>query len=267
MKRLMLTCMCLASLILAFPLCSVAQDYVIGDGDVLNISVWGMPDLSSNVTVRPDGKITIPAAGEVLASGLTPVKLGEELTIVLTKYVKKPIVTVSVASITNNRVYIFGGGIPSRVVNLPGRTTLFKLLCSLEGVENADLRHAYLSRRGEKVVRDFYDMFLTGDLAQDIEIEAEDNIFLPTNERNKIYVAGAVAAAKYIYYREGISVLDAILEAGGFSDYAKEDGVTIIRNRTEKIVVNLEKLLKGKDMKQNVPLAPGDYVIVEEGMF
>jgi len=267
MKSLVLKIMCLVSLSLAFPLAAAAGDYVIGDGDVLNISVWGMPDLSTPVIVRPDGKITLPAAGEMMASGLTPVKLGAELTQVLTKYVKTPIVTVSVATITNNRIYVFGGGIPSRVVNLPGRTTLFKLLCSLEGVENADLRHSYLARNGEKVIVDFYDIMFAGDLSRDVEIQAEDTIFIPTNELNKIYVAGAVSAPKYIYYREGMSVLDAILEAGGFSEYAKEEGVTIIRNHSQKIRVNLEKLLKGKDMQQNVPLSPGDYIIVEEGMF
>ena len=52
-----------------------AKDYVIGDGDTLMVSVWGNPELSIETTVRPDGKISIPALGEIKASGLTPMEL------------------------------------------------------------------------------------------------------------------------------------------------------------------------------------------------
>ena len=78
-----------------------------------NVSVWGVPELSVNIVVRPDGKITLPAVGDVAATGLTPVELSRDLTKVLDSYVKKPIVTVAVAGVTNNRVYISGGGVPS----------------------------------------------------------------------------------------------------------------------------------------------------------
>ncbi|MFO0752946.1 MAG: polysaccharide biosynthesis/export family protein [Thermodesulfovibrionales bacterium] len=54
------------------PAAAFAGEYVIGDGDTLFISVWGVKDLSLSVKVRPDGKITIPALGEVPASGLAP---------------------------------------------------------------------------------------------------------------------------------------------------------------------------------------------------
>ena len=100
---------------------ALAGDYVIGDGDSLNISVWGAPELSVGVVVRPDGKITLPAVGDVVATGLTPIQLSQDLIKVLDAYVKKPIVTVAVSGITNNQVYISGGGVPSAVVNLTAR--------------------------------------------------------------------------------------------------------------------------------------------------
>lgn len=87
-----------------------AQDYVIGSGDSLSVSVWDVQALSVSVTVRPDGKITLPAVGDVAASGLTPAQLSEKLTEVLTDYVKSPIVTVTVDKVTNNRVYVAGAG-------------------------------------------------------------------------------------------------------------------------------------------------------------
>jgi len=59
----------LFALVMAAPLAAYAgDDYVIGDGDGLQISVWGVPEMSVAVTVRPDGKITLPAAGDVMAS-------------------------------------------------------------------------------------------------------------------------------------------------------------------------------------------------------
>ncbi len=246
---------------------ALAGDYLIGDGDGLQVSVWGVPELSVEVTVRPDGKITLPAAGEVTASGLTPVQLSQNLTGVLADFVKKPIVTVSVSRITNNRVYVSGGGVSPRVINLEGRTTLFKLLCSLGSLENADLRRAYLLRADGQRKSDFYDLYINGDFTKDIELQSEDIIFLPTNELNKVYVVGAVQAPKYIFYREGMKVLDAILEAGGFTEYAKENSVVIHRSHKSQIRVKVKSLMDGKDIAQNLDLRPGDYVIVQEGMF
>ena len=254
-------------LIFLFTVPVFAEDYVIGDGDALQVSVWGVPDLSVLVRVRPDGKITLPAAGDVVASGLTPAQLSEKLGDVLGKFVKEPIVTLTVEEITNNKVYIFGGGVPSTVLNLSGRKTLFKLLCQLENIDNTDLKNAYLLRDGERFLSNFHPLFVEGDLSRDIELHAEDIIYIPTNELNKLYVVGAVMEPRYIFYREGIKVLDAILEAGGFSEFADENDVTVIRKSGKKIRAKLKNLMKGKDVEQNLQLMPGDYVIVAEGLF
>jgi polysaccharide export outer membrane protein len=247
-----------------------AGDYVIGDGDGLSIAVWGVSELSVQVIVRPDGKITLPAAGDVMASGLTPVELGKELTKVLGDYVKTPIVTVTVAGITNNRIYISGGGVTPRVMNLAGRSSLFKLLCGIEGIENADLQRAYLSRGGEKVAVDMYDLFNNGNIKADVDLQAEDILFLPTNELNKVYVVGAVATPQAIMYRDGLRILDVILESGGFTKFAKADAVLILRKKDDdriRIKLNMDDLMKDGQLSENLELQRGDYVIVREGMF
>lgn len=244
-----------------------AGDYIIGDGDQLQVSVWGVPELSGPVRVRPDGKITLPAAGDVTATGMTPAQLSQQLGNVLTEFVKKPIVTVTVSEINNNKIYVAGRGGPAAVVNLPGRTTLFKFLCSLGTLENADLRHAYLMRRGEKQRQDLHDLYVGGDLSKDLELQPEDVIFIPTNELSKVYVVGAVKQPMYIHFRDGMKVLDAILEAGGFTEFAKENNVVITRANNSKVRVKVKDLMQGKENAQNVPLLPGDYVTVEEGLF
>jgi len=70
--------------------------YKIGPGDSLKVFVWGNPELSSDVTVRPDGLITTPLVEDVRASGMTPTLLARELEKKLSLYVKSPKVTVTV---------------------------------------------------------------------------------------------------------------------------------------------------------------------------
>jgi len=111
MKQILLV----IALLLLVPFSSSAGDYVVGEGDGLDIAVWGVKDLTFSVRVRPDGKITVPGLGDVPASGQTPAELQASLSERLKKLVKNPIVTVTVREITNSKVYIYGGGINSGV--------------------------------------------------------------------------------------------------------------------------------------------------------
>ena len=70
--------------------------YIIGPGDSVNIFVWGNPDISTSATVRPDGKITIPLAEDLLASGKTPSQLARVMEKALAKYVRDPQVVIMV---------------------------------------------------------------------------------------------------------------------------------------------------------------------------
>lgn len=244
-----------------------AGDYIIGAGDVLQVSVWGSPEFSVETPVRPDGKMTLPAVGEVVAEGLTPEQLGKKLEEVIKKFIKRPIVTLNVTQITNNKVYISGGGVATGVISLPGKTTLFKLLCQLENIRETDLTNAYLSRQGHKLLTNFYPLFMEGDLSQDLDLKTDDILYIPANEVNKVYVVGAVTAPQAVSYIHGMKVLDAILAAGGFEEFAKQTNIVIMRKNGKQITVNIKDLLKGKDIKQNISVSPGDYVIVKESMF
>lgn len=72
--------------------------YLIGPLDTVNVFVWGNPDLSATVPVRPDGKITTPLIEDVPASGKTPTQLARVMEKRLSKYIKNPVVTVIVTS-------------------------------------------------------------------------------------------------------------------------------------------------------------------------
>jgi len=256
--------------LLLFPAQSPAGDYVIGEGDVLEIAVWGVKELNVPVRVRPDGKITIPGLGELKASSVTPSELQKTLSLKLKELVKNPIVTVTVKEITNSKIYVFGEGIKSGVYDLSRRTTLLQLLCTISDVKNADLKKAYLLRNGKKIKENFHPLFIEGNTNEDVVIESNDSIYVPLLTGKNIYVIGAVNAPKYIDYREGMTVMDAILEAGGFTKFAKQNDTTILRknaNGETSINVKAKDLWNEGDLAQNVKLRPNDYVIVKEGMF
>ncbi|RQW85273.1 MAG: sugar ABC transporter substrate-binding protein [Geobacter sp.] len=256
-------------------------DYVVGEGDSLDISVWGVKELNFTVKVRPDGKVTVPGLGDLQAAGFTPVGLQESLTVKLKELVKNPIVTVSVRDFTNNKVYIFGGGVASGVYDLNRRTTLLQLLCSIGGsgggegktagdVGAADYKQAYVLRGGKKIKENFYKLFINGDISDDVAIETGDAIFIPRFPDKNVYVVGAVNAPRVIPYRDGMTVLEAILEAGGFTKFASQNSTTVMRKEGGKEIslpVMAKDLIKDGDLAQNRNLRPGDYVIVKEGIF
>lgn len=86
----------------------VDAHYRIGADDVLTVNVWHEPEVSRNVPVRPDGKISLPLVGDVQAAGLTPTELQNELAARFTKFLTNPEVSVIVAEIRSQRVNVLG---------------------------------------------------------------------------------------------------------------------------------------------------------------
>ena len=134
----------------------------------------------------------------------------------------------------------------------------------------ADYKRAYVLRNGKKIKENFYPLFITGDIAEDIVIESNDAIFIPQLLERSVYVLGAVNASRAIEYREGMTVMEAILEAGGFTKFADQNDVVIHRkdnNIDMAVKVKAKKLLKDGDLTQNVLLKAGDYIVVSESIF
>lgn len=276
----------LLAIMLTIPLYVHAGDYVIGEGDGLDIAVWGVKDLSFSVRVRPDGKITVPGLGDVSASGQTPTGLQQSLSEKLKDLVKKPIVTVTVREITNSKVYIFGGGVSSGVFDLNRRTTLLQLLCSIGNTtvgdnrgqggtggsvsKVPDFKRAYILRNGKKIKENFQKLFVNGDTSEDIVIESNDSLFIPPLLNKNVYILGAVVSPRAIEYREGMTIMEGILESGGFTKFADQNDVIIRRkegNKDVELAIKAKKLIKDGDLSQNVLLKAGDYIVVRESIF
>jgi polysaccharide export outer membrane protein len=255
------------------------ESYVIGPEDMLQISVWGSSELSVSIPVRPDGMISVPLVGDVKADGLTPDQLKDLLEKEYLKYIKAPNVSIVVTAINSFKIYIVGGGVStggqgggvsSGMITLRRSTTLLQLLAQIGSLQGADLKSAYVLRAGQKLKVDFMKLIENGDVTQDIDLKRDDVIFIPPDLVNRIKVVGAVRNPGMFPYVKGMTALDAVLSAGGFTEFASQNSVVIVRQEggeVKNIEVRLKDVIKGGDMSQNVHLKPGDMISVKTGIF
>jgi polysaccharide export outer membrane protein len=111
-----------------------ADAYAIGIGDLLEISVWKNPDLSTTVPVRPDGRVSVPLLGDVEAAGMTPLALRQTLTEGFKEYVTAPGVSVVVKEINSRKVFVTGEVAHPGSFDLRPRTKLMQVLALAGGL-------------------------------------------------------------------------------------------------------------------------------------
>ena len=116
------------------PASSSPADYVLGVEDRLSISVWKEPELSRTVVIRPDGKITAPLVGEVQAAGRTSKQLSVDLTTALSRFVKEPVVNVTVEAVESCKVYVLGEVSTQGALVLRRRTRLLEAIALSGGM-------------------------------------------------------------------------------------------------------------------------------------
>lgn len=171
---------------------SAAPEFRLGTGDVLSISVWKNADLSVRVPVRPDGYISVPLVGDVLAGGRTPAEIAADTEQKLARFIRTPKVSVIV-----------------------------------EEIPSAEFQ-------------------------------------------NRVRVVGGVAEPKSISHRDGMTVIDLVLEAGGVNEFASPntaklyrtvDGVARVYN------IYLSDILSEGLLDTNYPLVPGDVITIPERRF
>lgn len=164
--------------------------YLIGPLDQLEIFVWRAPELSTNVTVRPDGRISTPLVEDMLAAGKTPSKLAGDLERVLRKYVKTPEVTVIVSN-------------------------------------------------------------FSGELAQQVR------------------VLGEAQRPTALSHQAGMTVLDVMVAVGGLTEFAAGNKSVLIRGQGEdrqSYRLRLDDLIRKGNISANVPVLPGDVILIPESV-
>jgi polysaccharide biosynthesis/export protein len=158
--------------------------YLIGAQDVLDVSVWKEPDLSRQVPVRPDGKISLPLLNDVQAVGLTPTQLASQITTGLEKFMTAPQVTVIVSQINSQRIYILGEvGRPGAYVLLPGMTILQALSNAGGFSAFANQKNIYVLRqengKQQKLFFNYREVITGRKTEQDVELKPSDTIVVP----------------------------------------------------------------------------------------
>ena len=160
-----------------------AGEYRIGREDVLEVVVWHEPELTRVVPVRPDGRISLPLAGEVEAAGKTPAELQAGLTKVLGPYIHDPSVAVLVREINASRVFVLGevtkpGGIPLRgpmsvvqAIAMAGGKTAF-------GGDDVVWLRAKPDGKQERVTLSFDDL-VKGEAAGVLQLRGGDVLYVP----------------------------------------------------------------------------------------
>jgi polysaccharide export outer membrane protein len=185
-KRTILACIGLISLsICLFAQNVLKEDYVIGAEDVLAVSVWKEPELSvKELVVRPDGKISLPLVNDIMASGLTPKQLKEQIAGKLKEFVASPNVTVTVIKIFSHTVSVVGQVSKPGLYTLGSPTTVLDILARIGGLsEYAKAKDIKIVRNenGKTVQFPFnYKNVIKGkDLHQNILLKNGDTILVP----------------------------------------------------------------------------------------
>jgi len=241
---------------------SPQDSYILGPGDTVEILIFGDPDLSRTITIKPDGTISLPLVGEVKAAGKTTTQLTAELVKLYLKYLKQPSISVVVRELRIDRIYILGQ------INRPGEyqirpgVGILEILASAGGATSrADLAKAVIIRgQTETIQLNLLHAFVTNK-SPDVKLLPGDVLFVPETDR-RIIVLGQVNRPGAYDLLEGQRVADLIAAAGGVTTRAALQRVFVVRG-VEQIPVDLQKVLAG-DAEANVALKSGDMMVVPE---
>jgi polysaccharide biosynthesis/export protein len=163
---------------------TVPADYLIGPDDVLAIVFWRDKDMSTEVVVRPDGKISLPLLNDIQASGLSPEQLRLQLTEAASKLIEEPTVTIVVKAINSRKVFVMGQVNKPGPYPLSGTTTVLQLIATAGGLlEYADEKNIRVMRteNGKQASYKFNykDVVQGKNLKQNIDLKPGDTVIVP----------------------------------------------------------------------------------------
>ncbi len=166
---------------------SQGDHYVIGPGDGLEVFVWGHDDLSTEVSVRPDGNISTPLVEDMRASGRTPTELARAIEEALSEYVRSPTVTVIVQQFVGEyaqQIRVVGQATEPMSLNYRSGMSLLDVMIEVGGLsEFASGNRARIVRRenGEETVINvrINDLLNRGDMSQNVRMRPGDVLIIP----------------------------------------------------------------------------------------
>jgi polysaccharide export outer membrane protein len=257
----------LTVMLLTYSLPLFADEYIIGEGDLLKISVYDNPDLATDTRVSGDGKITLPLVGEVTVTGMTAAVAQKVIATRLSEgYIKKPQVSVFITEYKSKKVTTLGEFTKPGLVELRGNSTLMEVISNAGGLTlNASdilfIKRKILRPEGEgedlAIEVDLNRLLEKGDISTNIMVKDGDSIYVP--RAAFIYVTGEVKAPGAYKVTKGLTVLRSITLAGGFTQKAAKSNTAIVRKS--------DKGESSIDAKMEDLVRPDDIIVVPESFF
>lgn len=239
------------------------QGYTLGPEDILEITVWNHPDLKQQVTVRPDGIISILLVGDLQVNGLQPQDVAQKITDQLKTIINNPRVNVAVVSFRPMNVSVLGAVTKPGVFKVNQSTRLLEVL-AIAGLEDerAALEDVSLTRN-ETVLKVNVASLLTEGGYQNYTLLPGDVIFVP-ELRRQVYILGEVARPGVYEIKPKMTPADVLAMAGGPTKRADMEKVKIIRRDgvVQEEFVNLKEFLKNGSNKSLPYLQDGDMIQV-----
>jgi polysaccharide export outer membrane protein len=260
--------------------------FTLGPGDRVDIEVLGHPESRASTFIAPDGKIYYYLLSGQPVWGLTLNQARELLERELGKLMTDPQVTLQLREVGSKHVWLLGRLSKPGLYPITGPISLLEALSLAGGTarstsevkteELADLRHSFVMRRGELLPVDFQKLLRDGDMSQNIYLQPDDFVFVPSALSQQVYVLGSVLYPRTVPYNDRMTLMTALSGASGplklewfattnpvLAPDADVSHVAVVRGSLttpELTVVDANSIMKGK--AADFPLEPGDIVFV-----
>jgi polysaccharide export outer membrane protein len=248
------------------------NDYRIGPKDLLQIAVFELPELNQTVRVAEDGSITMSLLGKVDVAGFTAQELEQRLATLLGERFTTGGAHVTVFIREYQKISVIGAVGRPGMYELVGPTTLLLAIAQAGGFTAQAMTELYVYRVGpdgrqERIAIRLEDLTSGGNQDLNITLQPKDVVMVPIDQTLNVFIYGEVKSPGAIPYLSSkkITLLQAIAQAGGPTEWAKKSKVLIKRKdrktgKEMKIRVNLKSMIGGKIA--DIVLEEGDVVII-----
>jgi polysaccharide export outer membrane protein len=246
------------------------REYVVSPDDIIETTVYGEPDLSAVSRVSQDGTIIYPLVGNVRAAGLTVRELERNIAELLAEdYLVSPQVSVFIREYA--KISILGAVRSPGSYQAKEKLTLTQVIALAGGfTPDADIANVKIirARRGGTDTLEVDVSQILDKAMGDIEIKPKDTIMV--EEYGRFSIMGQVGKPGVYKLKKDLTVMEAVILAGGFTPAAAQNGTKLIREKDgQKTVVNVPVagIAKSGDSSKDVILQPGDTIVVPESFF
>lgn len=252
---------------LFIPVIVMAAEYLVGDGDLLKITVYDNPDLTTEARVGGDGKISFPLIGEVEVSGLTTIEAQKKIALALQNgFINRPQVSVFVTEYKSKKVTVLGEFMKPGLVELRGNATLMEVISNAGGLTPNASETLILQRKVLKpgsdikedvsMTVDLDNLLEKGNLSANVMVLDGDSIYVA--RASFVYVTGEVKTPGAYKITKGLTVLRSITLAGGFSSKAWKSRTKVIR-KTDKGETTIDVNMEDRVMPDDVIMIPESF--------